>query len=286
MTTTIPRETTQRSVTLTAPALVACDIDGTLLHIGTRVPPATAGAVTAVRLAGHHIVLASGRSLAGILPVARSLGLDDTWIVASNGAVTARLSQAEPGGYVLHERRTFEADPVVCLARGRVPGVRIAVEEVGWGWRVSQQFASGRLNGQQRVVTDLAELWSAPVTRLVLAGHGIDTLLEPLRTLGVTATPDGTGWIDVTPRGLSKASALEAVRVRLGLPADCTAAIGDGWNDAEMLAWAAHSIVMGHAPEEIKALADRVTGTIHEEGAAAVLHSLVGGASLLPTTSA
>lgn len=263
------------------PGLVALDIDGTLLYTGASVPVVTADAVTAVRLAGHYVVVATGRSLVGALPVAQSLGLDGTWIVASNGAVIARLSSTEPGGYSLHERRTFEVDPVVHLARSRVPGVRIAVEEVGWGWRVSEEFAAGRLNGQQRAVGHDSELWATPVTRLVLAGPGVGTLLEPLRGLGVTATPDGAGWVDVTPRGLSKASALETVRARLEVPEDRTVAIGDGWNDAEMLSWAAYSIAMGHAPDEIKALATHVTGTIHEHGAAAALHSLIGGATLL-----
>jgi hydroxymethylpyrimidine pyrophosphatase-like HAD family hydrolase len=261
--------------------MVALDIDGTLLYTGTDVPLVTADAVTVVRMDGHHIVIATGRSLVGALPVARSLGLDNTWVVASNGAVIARVASTEPGGYTLHEQRTFDVDPVVHLARTRIPGVRIGVEEVGWGWRVSEEFASGRLNGQQRVVESFDELWATPVTRLVLAGSGVGALLEPLRGLGVTATPDGAGWVDVTPRGLSKASAVETIRTRLDVPADRTVAIGDGWNDAEMLTWAAYSVAMGHAPEEIKALATHVTGTIHELGAAAALHSLIGGATLL-----
>jgi hydroxymethylpyrimidine pyrophosphatase-like HAD family hydrolase len=261
--------------------MVALDIDGTLLYTGTTVPLVTSDAVTAVSMAGHHIVVATGRSLVGALPVARSLGLDNTWIVASNGAVTARLASAESGEYAVHEQRTFDVDPVVHLARTRIPGVRIGVEEVGWGWRVNEEFASGRLNGRQRVVNHYDELWATPVTRLVLAGPDVGSLLEPLRELGVTATPGGAGWVDVTPRGLSKASALEVIRVRLEVPADRTVAIGDGWNDAEMFTWAAHAIAMGHAPDPIKELAAQVTGTIHEHGAAAALHSLIDGATLL-----
>jgi hydroxymethylpyrimidine pyrophosphatase-like HAD family hydrolase len=42
---------------------------------------------------------------------------------------------------------------------------------------------------------------------------------------------------------------------------------------------------MGHAPDEIKALASHATGTIDEHGAAAALHSLIDGAALLPATT-
>jgi hypothetical protein len=48
-----------------------------------------------------------------------------------------------------------------------------------------------------------------------------------------------------------------------------------GINDLEMLAWAARSVAMGHAPAVVQAAADEVTGTIEQSGAVAVLHSLL-----------
>ena len=257
--------------------LVALDIDGTLLDTGMDVPPITTRAVAAARAAGHHIVLATGRSLIGALPVARNLGLDGGWIVVSNGAVTARLNPDAPGGYLLHEKRTFDVEPVVRLARARIPGVRVAVEVVGWGYDVTHRFEPADVNGAQRVVDRVEELWAARATRVILAGPDAPALVEPLRSLGVTATPNAQNWVDVTAPGRSKATALDAVRGVLGVDPARTVAIGDGWNDAEMLRWAAHGVAMGHAPDRIKALARSVTGTIHEHGAATVLRALLEG---------
>jgi hydroxymethylpyrimidine pyrophosphatase-like HAD family hydrolase len=76
---------------------------------------------------------------------------------------------------------------------------------------------------------------------------------------------------------LSKATALDCVREALCVDPMHTVAIGDGWNDAEMLVWAADSVAMGHAPAPIRALATRVTGTIQENGAATVLRALADG---------
>jgi HAD superfamily hydrolase (TIGR01484 family) len=261
--------------------LVALDIDGTLLDTGTDVPKVTTSAVAAVRAAGHHVVLATGRSLIGTLPVAATLGLDGGWIVVSNGAVTARLAPDAPGGYSLHEERTFDVEPVVRLARSRMPDLRIAVEVVGWGYDVTHPFAPADINGAQRVVARVEELWAAPVTRAILAGPGAPALVEPLLGLGVMATPNTQDWVDVTAPGQSKASALDAVRDTLAVDPTHTVAIGDGWNDAEMLRWAAHGVAMGHAPDAIKALARSVTGTIHEHGAATVLRALLEGTGLL-----
>lgn len=168
--------------------LVALDIDGTLLDTGTDVPAITALAMQALRAAGHHVVLATGRSLLGAVPVAKSLGLDGGWIVVSNGAITARMAQGVPDGYVVHESRTFDVSRVVDLARVRFPEVRIAVEVVGWGYAVTRRFDAGQIHGAQRVVDQIDELWATPVTRAILAGAEVGCLVEALRELGVTAT--------------------------------------------------------------------------------------------------
>lgn len=275
------RNARHRTVAGHGPYLVALDIDGTLLDTGMDVSPITARAVAAARAAGHHVVLATGRSLIGALPVAKNLGLDDGWVVVSNGAVTARLAREAPGGYVLHVQHTFDVGPVVRLARARIPGVRIAVEIVGWGYAVTHEFDRAEVNGEQRVVERADELWATPVTRAILAGPEVTSLVRPLRHLGVTATPNAQHWVDVTAPGLSKATALDTIRGMLRVDPAHTVAIGDGWNDREMLAWAEHGVAMGHAPEPVKAFAKRVTGTIHEHGAATVLHALVEGTAPL-----
>lgn len=255
--------------------MIALDIDGTLLESGSDVPPVTIDAVETVREAGHHVVLATHRSLVGAVPVARSLGLHDSWIVAAGGAVIARLSPSEPSGYLVHDEHTFQADPVVQLVRSRKPDARLAVEQVGWGHLVTALLEPERIHGAQRVVGDVAELWATPAPHIVLCGDGVDILLEPLRRIGLTAAPDGSDWVDVIPRGRSKATGLETVRRRLGVHPAHTVAIGDDWHDREMLTWATTGIAMGHAPEAIKALAGPITGTLYEHGAATALRKLV-----------
>jgi HAD superfamily hydrolase (TIGR01484 family) len=266
------------------PVMIALDIDGTLTPSGSLdVPRPTAAAVTAVRRAGHHIVLSSGRSLAGILPIARALGLTRGWAVASNGAVIARLervSETHPHGYALDsgDVRPLDARLVMTTAlNARLPGLMIAVEEIGVGYYVSETFPDGLLRGEQTVLP-VHELAALASPRIILRALGADDLISPLQAAGVTATPAAdVGWIDVTGGGVSKASALETVRKRLRVdPAD-TIAVGDGINDLPALDWAARAVAMGHAPMEVRAAADEITGTLEEHGAAGVLRSLVDG---------
>jgi hydroxymethylpyrimidine pyrophosphatase-like HAD family hydrolase len=210
--------------------------------------------------------------LVGALPVARQIGLDDGWIVASNGAVTARISDGECEVVEQHDVDAAEAIHVAVTA---VPGIRIAAEIVGVGYRVNIPFPDGELNGAQHSVTSLEELWATPTPRLALHGPGVYRAVHALRALGPTAIPTRSDWVDVTSRGLSKATALEKVRTELGVEDYATVAIGDGENDLEMLMWATTGFAMGDAPVPVIAAADHVTGTIDQDGAASALRSLL-----------
>lgn len=92
---------------------------------------------------------------------------------------------------------------------------------------------------------------------------------------GVTYSVGWTAWLDIAAAGVTKASALEVLRRQLGTVPDLTVAVGDGRNDVEMLQWAGRGVAMGQAPDEVRAAASEVTGTVYDDGAAKVLRSLV-----------
>ncbi|GAB4086336.1 hypothetical protein GCM10028784_29660 [Myceligenerans cantabricum] len=260
--------------------LVGLDIDGTITTEGSvHVPVRTRNAVAAVRAAGGDVALASGRSLAGILPVAAALGLTEAWVVASNGAVTARLTPGMPGGYEVVTADMLEAGPVIGLALQHLPGVWIAVEDVGTGYWVSTRFPAGTINGRQ-TQRPITGLMNTDTPRLILRAPGVvDVLLERVRDLGVTAHA-GTDSIDVTPPLSSKGTALELVRERLGVARSRVVAVGDGANDLDMFGWArgggGRAVAMGHASEAVQEAAGEVTGDLADEGVVAVLYSLLG----------
>lgn len=257
--------------------LVALDIDGTLTDSGSvDVPAPTADAVAEALQAGHAVVLASGRSLAGVLPIARRLGLTDGWAVASNGAVIARLTSTSTGYTFDHaDVREVDAHQVVTAAlNARLPELAIAVEEIAVGYYVSEKFPRGVLRGAQTLL-HLQELGAVTTPRIVLRAPGVRSLIGPLRAAGLTATPGADhDLIDVTRGGVSKATALETARRRLRIDPANTVAVGDGINDLEAIVWAARGVAMGHAPEEVRSAADHVTGTLAQNGAATVLREV------------
>ena len=108
--------------------LVALDIDGTLMTYDEVISDATRDAVGAVRDAGAHVVLSTGRSLHATVPVARELGITEGYLVCSNGSVTARLDPWEPGGYAVTEVITFDPGPALRLMHAAMPEALFAVE--------------------------------------------------------------------------------------------------------------------------------------------------------------
>jgi Cof subfamily protein (haloacid dehalogenase superfamily) len=272
----------QPSVDDWQPKLVALDIDGTLLawvegsgQTYERIAPALYDAVQRARDAGAHIVLASGRSPHGMTRVADLLDIHDgqrdpLWVVASNGAVVFRYPPVD----VVHEV-TFDAAPAVAAVLEHHPNALVAVEERGRGYKVNRHFPDGELSGEM-IITDLEDIVGEPVSRVIIrdpdaTAEDFVGLAEKLGLHSIGYVVGWTAWLDLSPQGVHKASGLQHVADELGVEASDVLAIGDGRNDIEMLRWAGRGVAMGQAVDEVREVADHVTGTVYDDGAAVEL---------------
>jgi hydroxymethylpyrimidine pyrophosphatase-like HAD family hydrolase len=260
--------------------LVALDVDGTILDWDGELSDRVRNAVAAVA-AEHDVVIATGRAVVGTVPVLDRLGLTSGWAVCSNGAVTIRLDPALPLGYEVAEAVTFDPGPAVKLLREYLPSAVYLVEgpDPLAPRLVSAPFPEHELAGVVEVVS-FAELVAAPATRVVVRSieHTAEEFVQVMHQVGlhgVNYAVGWTAWLDLAPEGVSKASALEVVRERLGIATGQTLAVGDGRNDLEMFAWAARSVAMGQASEPVLAAADEVAGPIEDDGLAPVLEALL-----------
>lgn len=249
------------------PKLVALDVDGTLVDAENRISAAVASAVQALVAEGIHMVVSTGRAVPGAVEVVERLGLPDGMAVCSNGAVLIGFRPLE-----ILQAVTFDASEAVRRVVEQVPDAFVAVEEIGVGYRVNQPFPQGEIAGRV-TIEDVESLIAEPVTRVIVRAptHDPEEFHELVEGLGLTDTNyyiGYTAWLDLAPMGVSKASALGEVCARLGISADDVLAVGDGFNDVEMLEWAGRGVAMGHAPDGLKDIADDVTGTVHEDGLA------------------
>lgn len=268
--------------------LVALDVDGTIIDHDEHLSPVVRAAVLDTVAAGHHVVIATGRSLDSAYPVLAELGLTPAGeepakpyvapMVCSNGAVTVQVDPALPEGHEVTDVVTFDPGPVLRLLVQDLPDAAFAVEDVGVGFKVAGRFPEDELSGTITSVP-FEELLDAPASRVVVRSpeHTPQDFLEITHRLGlkgVNYSVGWTAWLDLAPEGVSKASALEAVRQRLGVDPAQTVAVGDGRNDVEMLRWAARGVAMGQAPLEVREAAGEVCASVVDDGLAEVLASL------------
>lgn len=246
--------------------LVALDVDGTIVGYDGAISARVHAAVRAVCAAGHHVVLSTGRAIASTLPVAAALDLTGGYSVCSNGATTLRLDRDGPA---MVDSRPFDPGPVIAA----LPGRRLAVELPGsvTVFRATAGFPVGELPGQVHLVAS-EELGAYGAIRLL--AHDRTDMERVVARLGLSCVVDHAGTAEVLAAGVSKASALEALRVMLGVPAADTVAVGDHLNDLPMLRWAARGIAMGHAPGAVRSAAAEVTLSHRDDGLAIVLEPI------------
>jgi hydroxymethylpyrimidine pyrophosphatase-like HAD family hydrolase len=267
--------------------LVALDVDGTLVDFDDRMSEAVRAEVRRIAtVPGTHVVIATGRSLLGTLPVLQHLGFtEQAYAVCSNGALTVRLSaDGGEGGedgfpaYDIVDTVTFDAGPAARLLRAELPDATYAAELPGVGFLITGDFPEGELPGV-RTQVPFEQLTARPVTRLVVRSpdHTPEHFLDMVGRIGlhgVNYAVGWTAWLDLAPEGVSKASGLEQLRRSLGVEPTATYAAGDGRNDIEMIEWAAHGAVMASAPPEVLAIADEVLPDVTRDGLVTLLQRL------------
>ncbi len=267
---------------MSSPLLFALDIDGTVVDWDDQLSPRVAAAIKSARAAGHHVVLATGRSAPGTWRALQMLDLSTGWAVSSNGAVTMRLDPSLEPGFELRDVRTFDPAQALLLLREHLPGAIYFVEgaDVMRTRLISGDFFAGEQAEEGIVQVPFEELLHVPATRvavrsLVHTGAEFEALVAASGLHGVSYSVGWTAWLDLAPDGVSKASALEVVRGRLEVDADRTIAVGDGFNNLEMFDWAHRSFAMGQADPRVHAAADEATASVTEDGVAQVIEEAV-----------
>lgn len=264
--------------------MIALDIDGTLVHDDGFLSPEVVREVQRVRELGHEIVVATGRSATNAIPVVRELGIESGYVVCSNGAVTVEVDPSDPQGYRPHEVITFEPAEVLTKLIQTLPNAHFAVEDVDGSYRFHKPFPAYAL-GEKNIETPLEELMAHPVSRVVVLSpeHDAEEFVDLIAGIGlhsVTYAIGYTAWLDISPEGITKGSALEKLRNHHGIHPHQTIAVGDGRNDIAMFEWAVAgggiSFAMGQGPDEVLAAAAEVTSSVEDDGVARVLSGFEG----------
>ncbi|WP_293001239.1 HAD family hydrolase [Mycobacterium sp.] len=266
---------------MTLPALVASDVDGTLINEDEKVTPRTRSAVRAAVDAGALFLLATGRPPRWIPPVVDGLGFAPIAVCANGGVIY------DPATDRVLSAKTLSVDELSTLAdiaTRVIPGAGLAVERVGASAHDSAtpQFVSSPgyehawLNPDNTEVS-LDDLLSAPAIKLLVRKAGArsaDMAAELIKHVGAAGDltySTNNGLIEIVPVGVSKAAGIAEIAGPLGIVDADWVAFGDMPNDVPMLLRAGLGVAMGNAHPDALAAADEITATNAEDGVAQVL---------------
>jgi hydroxymethylpyrimidine pyrophosphatase-like HAD family hydrolase len=111
------------------------------------------------------------------------------------------------------------------------------------------------------------------------AGHPESSLASARAALGgeLDVTISHPEYLEFTAPGVNKGSGVRWLSRRLGIPLAQTMAIGDQYNDLEMIQAVGHGVAMAGAPDAVQAAARYVAPPVDEDGAARMIERLILG---------
>lgn len=242
--------------------LVALDMDGTLLNEQHLISEANREAIREARAMGVTVIFATGRGMPTIEPFRQELRLESP-IVAVNGSEVWKA----PGE--LHLRHTLEVEALTALRE-------IAVREDCWYWAYSTAGACNRDNWEKQTDGDPGSLQWLKFGYYTEDARTLRRIRAEIDRIGDFAVTNSHPCnIEINPAGVSKATGLREVCRLLGLTMRQVMTVGDSLNDVDMLREAGLGVAMGNAQDEVKRLAQAVTGTNAEDGVAEAIRRYV-----------
>jgi Cof subfamily protein (haloacid dehalogenase superfamily) len=259
------------------PAVVASDVDGTLLASDGALSRTTADELRTLHDEGVVVVALTARP-ARLLRVIEPLWSLVRYAVCDNGATiwdtrTDQLVTATTWG-------PGELGVLADELRLRLPALSLALESFE-GTIAEREFA--RLAGDQidvevtQTVRVLAPDGAATKLMAIADGYGPEDLcaaLSPGLNTRCRLTHSGSAYVEIGPPSTSKAAALAMLCEMSGVQAADVVAFGDMPNDADVLAWAGVGVAMGNAHSAVLAIADDVALSNDEDGVAHWMASL------------
>lgn len=259
--------------------MIAIDIDGTLLDDEYRCDPDTIQLLDQLQNQGVHILLCTGRPLRTTLQMAKEIGIS-SYIITDNGAVVHHMQTNQP--LIVHQ---FSQD----IYQKMIPvleqtGLHLDVTSLTGMYALPHSPDIGDMYKkylvQPTVLTGMSQVEDGIVKATLFAepesiSQAMLRLPDQLDHLPVQCFRSGPTFIDVMHIESSKGSALHFLSHHLGIEPRNVMAIGNYYNDLDMIQFAGVGVAMENAPSEVKEAADFVTSSNNHHGVRKALQKFV-----------
>lgn len=255
--------------------LIAADMDGTLLNDYGEVSEDVRRAIDAAKAQGLVFTLSTGRPMLGVEPYLDLID-GDLPVITCNGALimTARTNR------IISKSEISRAAANSIIQRGIDEGAIVAA------WAGEKLYSSVTDSSYSSFYKSITGMETADISQLPNSGIIKVLYIMPpekikyfqknfLPPKGVQSKASGSMFLEFFSDKAGKDIALRFLAEHLGIDMSETFAIGDNYNDLEMLRSAGLGVAMGNAPEDIKKAADFVTTGNNEDGVALAIEKFI-----------
>jgi Cof subfamily protein (haloacid dehalogenase superfamily) len=269
--------------------MLVVDVDGTLIGRDRHVSPRVRAAMRAALDAGTLVTLATGRWFRSAQPIAAELGLELP-IILHNGA----LVKDSLTGEVLDHCHLPLAMASAAIELIERHGLQPIVYENAFGGELmvsgppdldspaTARYLATKAVALRRVPRGQLALVDDPLELVVAdTAERADPLLAelgegPWRTVTSMSTlvPEAR-FVEILSPTCSKTNAIRHLAERCGVELAEVMAVGDNFNDLDMIEAAGLGVAMGNAPAAVRARADWVAPSVEEDGLALAIERFV-----------
>lgn len=278
---------------------LAFDLDGTLLMDDKTMDPRTVDSIKQAMAKGIQIVIASGRDKNGCRFVYEPLGLEEgnNYLALVNGQIIYDFKNKEydlddvlmpeDGIKIQQICKKFDVEGIFCCGydfysylstmnrlKKKIKEV-VAGKPMDYGLKVGSKYRNfiDLPYEEVRLTQDINKVIMVHSEKFFK--QNLDALKEALSDYDVLMV--GPAWMEIMPKGVSKASALEKIAAKNGYTMNEVMAFGDAENDIQMLKRAGVGVAMGNAMDEVKEIADIITDTNLNNGIGKIIDKMVLG---------
>lgn len=264
--------------------MLVLDLDGTLTNSKKKITEPTKKALIEIQERGKKVVLASGRPINGVQPLAQELELGrfGSYILSFNGA---RITQCSTGNLIYNKTIPHEViEPIYQIAK-QYEGADIITYQDGdiiSGLKPNEYTEKEKNINKMHIkpVEHFSEYIDFPVNKLLIPGEPaiLEEMMEVLKKkfhslLNIYRSEPF--FLEIMPQKIDKAYTLQKLLSSIGLTADQMICCGDGYNDLSMIEYAGLGVAMENAQPIVKEKADYITRSNDEDGVLYVIEQFM-----------
>lgn len=261
--------------------LICCDVDGTLARDDKSISDVNIEWIKRAINEKHiKFVIVSGRMYSGIVPLYNRIGVTEP-LSALNGAILY-----DEHGTIIRNHKISKNDMVLIIDILREFKIEtLIINENRWYTEKQEGYlysVKRPIYQQDSIMCSFNKYIRTNSANKILCMSKDSSLLRDAAQRLNEENLDiafyyGKDFIEMMPGGVNKGSAIDDLSSYYDIDKSDIMALGDDFNDIDMLEKAGYSVAMGNAAAEIKGVAQYITDTNEKDGVAKALERIVFG---------